>query len=133
VLREAFHLRLSAQKSSAAAAQDPGAWYALEDWRYAYDAQHRLIGTQQDAEDPLWLAWQANGALAAMMRSVHHADPTNTTGSTDAADATDPTGAVGAARTSARPKFRITFSFSLFLFSPVVGLTLSRFKSITHS
>jgi len=38
-----------------------------------------------------------------------------------------------AARTSARPKFRITLSLSLFLFPPIVGLTLSRFKSITHS
>jgi len=86
VLREAFHLRLSAQESSAAAAQDTGVWYALEDWRYAYDARHRLIGAQQEnAGDPLWLAWQADGALAAMTRPVHHADAPNAVDAADAA------------------------------------------------
>jgi len=45
--------------------QDP-AWTTLEDWQYAYDAQGRLIGAQQADGSRLWLAWQANGALAAM-------------------------------------------------------------------
>jgi len=69
VLREVFHIRPDSPATLADAPTTPSrqapAWYTLQDWQYAYDAQNRMIGAQSAAGLTHWFAWQADGALAA--------------------------------------------------------------------
>jgi len=65
VLRETVALRTDST-STAATMQHLSDWHVLEDWRYAYDRQSRLIGAQDATGANVWLAWQPDGALAAM-------------------------------------------------------------------
>jgi len=86
VLHEAFHLRLEDANTSAASAEQDPAWSTLEDWQYAYDPQDRLIGARRAPVSEQWLAWQTNGALAAMTTlSANAQAQTASTNSTPAA------------------------------------------------